>query len=57
LKCVGPGRAVDTVNGIGVNKVVTIKEGKGLVELEELHWDKSSTARNLHLPNCSFNPT
>jgi hypothetical protein len=31
-----PGGAVDKVEGIGANRVVVIKEGKGVIEQKEL---------------------
>jgi hypothetical protein len=41
-----PSGVVDTVTGIGVNKVVTIKEGRGLIEQKDFAVIKKSTARN-----------
>src|SRR6266850_806492 len=41
-----PSGIVDTVTGIGVNKVLTIKEGKGLIEQKDFAGIKKSTARD-----------
>ncbi len=41
-----PSGVVDTVTGIRANKIVTIKEGKGLVEQKDFGGIKKSTARN-----------
>ena len=40
-----PSGVVDTVTGVRANKIVTIKEGKGLIEQKEFAV-KKSTARN-----------
>ena len=40
-----PSGVVDTVTGVGVNKIVTIKEGKGLIEQKDFAGVKKSTAR------------
>jgi len=42
-----PSGVVDTVTGIGVNKIVTIKEGKGLIEQKDFARIKKSIARNV----------
>jgi hypothetical protein len=51
-----PSGIVDTATGIGVNKVLTFKEGKGLVEQKDFAGIKKSTARNDHFSGTnSFN--
>ncbi len=41
-----PSGVVDTVTGVGVNKIVTIKEGNGLVEQRDFAGIKRRTAQN-----------
>ena len=41
-----PSGVVDTVTGVRANKIVTIKEGKGLIEQKDFAGIKKSTARN-----------
>jgi hypothetical protein len=45
-----PSGVVDTATGIGVNRVVTIKEGKGLVDQKAFAGLRKSTASNLQSP-------
>jgi hypothetical protein len=49
-----PSGIVDTVTGIGVNKVVTIKEGKGLIEQKGFAAIKKSTAHNGFAPKVGL---
>jgi len=45
-----PSGVIDTVTGVRANKVVTIKEGKGLIEQKDFTGIKKSTAHSFHSP-------